>query len=821
MGLPKVSVVLVNFRGIDDTLNAIKSIQETNYPKDQLEIVVVDNASGDNSIESLKKLSNQIVLVESNENLGFAGGVNLGVNKSSGEIIGLLNNDAKCDKNWITSAVETFQEDKEIASVASKVLTWDGSAVDFVDGSLTWYGMGYKREALKPTEEIIDFKREVLFGTGSALFFKKGIFLEVGGFDDRFFMFYEDVDLGWRLNLLGYKVIYEPKSIAFHKHHASIDKFGKYHENFLLELNALMSVYKNYEAASLDRVLPAAMALTVRRSITRGELNPDLLDIKNSKKSDSDDVTIKKDALTGLLAIDSLVEHLPSLTESRNKIQATRKRSDGEMVALFRQALEPAYPWPRYLEGYQKLMDVFNIESSFGRERKRVLVVTGEPLSENLAGPAIRALEISKFLVQDFDVLLATTKGNSLKHETVSTISTRHRKLNLLVDWADIVIFQGLLISENPWLAETEKILIADVYDPFHLEILEQRKQQGINNRLKGSRDTTDALNRQLRRADYFICASERQRSLWLGQLAAEGRVNPYTYDASSDLRRLIDVVPFGVSSKSPEKKSDPIRKLFPQIKSDDVVALWAGGVYDWLDPQVIVRAVKKLNNPKLKLVFMGLKHPNSDIPVMSAVKELRDLSNELSMTNSAVFFVEDWVNYEDRAQFLLSADFGVSAHKEHIETQFSFRTRLLDHFWTGLPTISTTGDALAEVIESNKAGLTVQVSDIDGWVNALSKMISDESLRKTFKASALNLSQSYTWNKVLEPLFKFIKTATPAADRLLMPDLLGERRFANPYLANFPRLTRSNLITATDLLKDKGIAAVTKKIIKKLIGRS
>jgi glycosyltransferase involved in cell wall biosynthesis len=466
-------------------------------------------------------------------------------------------------------------------------------------------------------------------------------------------------------------------------------------------------------------------------------------------------------------------------------------------------------------------MDVFNIEASFGRERKRVLVVTGEPLSENLAGPAIRALEISKFLVQDFDVLLATTKGNSLKHETVSTISTRHRKLNLLVDWADIVIFQGLLISENPWLADTEKILIADVYDPFHLEILEQRKQQGINNRLKGSRDTTDALNRQLRRADYFICASERQRSLWLGQLAAEGRVNPYTYDASSDLRRLIDVVPFGVSSKSPEKKNDPIRKLFPQIKSDDVVALWAGGVYDWLDPQVIVRAVKKLNNPKLKLVFMGLKHPNSDIPVMSAVKELRDLSNELSMTNSSVFFVEDWVNYEERAQFLLSADFGVSSHKEHIETQFSFRTRLLDHFWTGLPTISTTGDALAEVIESNKAGLTVKISDVDDWVNALSKMISDESLRKTFKANSLNLSQNYTWNKVLEPLYKFIKTATPAADRLLMPDLLGERRFANPYLANFPRLNRSNLITATDLLKDKGLKAFAKKVVKKLIGRA
>jgi glycosyltransferase involved in cell wall biosynthesis len=303
-----------------------------------------------------------------------------------------------------------------------------------------------------------------------------------------------------------------------------------------------------------------------------------------------------------------------------------------------------------------------------------------------------------------------------------------------------------------------------------------------------------------------------------LGQLAAEGRVNPYTYDASADLRRLIDVVPFGVSAKSPEKRSDPIRKLFPQIKTDDVIALWAGGVYDWLDPHVIVRAVKKLDNPKLKVVFMGLKHPNSDIPTMSAVQELRDLSNELSMTNISLFFVEDWINYEDRAQFLLNADFGISAHKEHIETQFSFRTRLLDHFWTGLPTISTMGDALAEVIESNKAGLTVPVSDVDGWVIALSKMILDESLRKTFETNALGLSQNYTWNKVLEPLYKFIKTATPAADRLLMPDLLGERRFGNPYLANFPRLNRSNSINAADLLKEKGLTAVVKKVIKKLI---
>ena len=86
---------------------------------------------------------------------------------------------------------------------------------------------------------------------------------------------------------------------------------------------------------------------------------------------------------------------------------------------------------------------------------------------------------------------------------------------------------------------------------------------------------------------------------------------------------------------------------------------------------------------------------------------------------------------------------------------------------------------------------------------------------------SSKNISSSYYWKEVLKPLYKFIQTATPAPDRLLMPDLLGENRFSNPYLASFPRLTRSNLITAADLLKDKGFKAFVKKVAKKILRRN
>ncbi|MGA0798641.1 MAG: glycosyltransferase, partial [Candidatus Nanopelagicales bacterium] len=717
MNKPKVSVVLVNYRGAEDTLNAIESLLDCDWDASKLEIIVVDNASGDDSLEKLGAVKNKIKLIVSENNLGFAGGVNLGVKEATGEIIALLNNDARADKNWITSAVEKLNSDKEIAAIACKVLNWDGSKIDFVDGSLTWYGMGYKREAEKPVNQVIDYERDVLFATGSAMFVKKSIFDEVGGFDENFFMFYEDVDLGWRLNLFGYKVKYLPTSIAYHKHHASIEKFGQYHEHYLLERNALLSLYKNYEAMSLDSVLPAAMALSVRRSLSRGDFDSELLELTNKNKDANDSVTANKEALTGTLAIDSFVSLLPKMQEARDFVQAKRRKTDAELLSLFREAMEPAYPWPRYLEGYQKIVDAFKIEQNFKKEKKRVLVVTGEPLSENLAGPAIRALEIAKALTGEFECLLATTKANDLKHPEVSTISTRHRSLRKLVTWADIIVFQGLLISENPWIADTEKILISDLYDPFHLEVLEQKRKSSISLRLRGSRDTTDALNRQLRRADFFICASERQRNFWLGQLAAEGRINPFTYDANNNLSRLIDVVPFGVSDKDLENQTDPIREIFPSIKKSDTIALWSGGVYDWLDPLTIVKAVAKLNKPNLKLVFMGLSHPNKEVPEMKMVNELNSLSNSLDLTNKNVFFIDNWVNYQERGKYLAAADFGVNAHLAHIETTFSFRTRILDHFWAGLATITTKGDALADLIESHSAGLVLDVADVDGWV--------------------------------------------------------------------------------------------------------
>jgi len=90
----------------------------------------------------------------------------------------------------------------------------EGELVDFVDGSLTFYGMGYKREVTQPDDAAYSEGRDVLFAAGAAMFVRRDIFVDVGGFEERYFVFYEDVDLGWRFNLFGHRVRYVPESAS-------------------------------------------------------------------------------------------------------------------------------------------------------------------------------------------------------------------------------------------------------------------------------------------------------------------------------------------------------------------------------------------------------------------------------------------------------------------------------------------------------------------------------------------------------------------------------------------------------------------------------
>ncbi|WP_245862179.1 glycosyltransferase family 4 protein [Georgenia soli] len=388
-------------------------------------------------------------------------------------------------------------------------------------------------------------------------------------------------------------------------------------------------------------------------------------------------------------------------------------------------------------------------------------------MAERMAGPAIRAWEISSALSDEHQVRLVTFgtcdrvgEGFTTRHVTVSDFRGE-------VDRSDIVIIQGFVMQTFPWLQQAEQVIVLDLYDPFHLESLEVERYKPTEQRHASLANALRELSAQTARGDFFLCASEKQRDLWLGHLAASGRVNPETYDADPSMRTLITVVPFGTASSAPQRRAPAIKGVVPGISAEDRVVLWGGGVYNWFDPVTVVKAINQVRQsvPEVRLYFMGMKHPNPDVPEMAMATRTRHLSDKLGLTGTHVFFNEDWVPYARRADYLLDADVGVSAHFEHIETAFSFRTRILDYLWANLPIVTSAGDTFGDLVAAESLGATVPPADVDAMAQALTHLLTNDSAREAARVNVARVAEQYTWPVVLEPLLKFCRDPQRAKD--------------------------------------------------------
>lgn len=783
---PRVSVVIVNFRAAEHTLTAVEGVRGLDWPPELLETIVVDNASGDGSVEILRTSAPDITLVESEVNLGFAAGCNLGVQHATGEYIALLNPDARPHRDWISAAVDVLQNQRSVGCVASKVLDWDGEDLDYASVGMSFDGQAYKYHAGQPDMGAFEEQSDVLFPTGSAMVMPADLYRAMGGFDERYFMFFEDVDLGWRLWLRGHRVRYVPTSLTYHRHHVTMRDYGTWFERYLLSRNALYTIYKNYGDDNLERVLAPAILLTIRRGLALGDVDRHALDLEALPSFDGDEsMPVPKQAMATTLAVDTFTEKLPELAATRREIQATRVRGDAEIVRLFRTPFLANIPLPEYRQAVDDLVQVFALEGQLS-ERRRVVIATADTLTPRMAGPAIRAWNMAKVLGREHDVRLVTKSICEVWHADFQCRgdTTADDWLELEA-WADVIVFQGFLLHEVPMLLGSSKVIVVDLYDPFHLEQLELSRHDPLDRRVLEVGESVRVLNQQVRRGDYFLAASEKQRDFWLGQLSAMQRVNPYVYDGDEGLRRLIGTVPFGVPDDPPRRTGPGIRGVVPGIGADDHVLIWGGGIYNWFDPITLIRAVDKLRArvPNVRLYFLGTKHPNPDVPEMRVAWEARQTAIDLGLLDTHVFFNEGWVPYEDRQNHLLDANLGVTTHLDHVETEFSFRTRVLDYFWTSLPVVTTAGDPLAALVESRGLGLTVPAEDVDALEAALYRLLTDDAFIAECRHNVEQVAEEYRWSRVLEPLADFCRTAERAPDSFALqspmrdsagPDLLA-----------------------------------------------
>jgi hypothetical protein len=161
----------------------------------------------------------------------------------------------------------------------------------------------------------------------------------------------------------------------------------------------------------------------------------------------------------------------------------------------------------------------------------------------------------------------------------------------------------------------------------------------------------------------------------------------------------------------------------------------------------------------------MGMDHPNPLVPAMQMTVRARALAEELDLVGTHVFFNAGWVDYDDRQNYLLEADVGVSTHLDHVETAFSFRTRILDYLWASLPVVASDGDGFADAIRWRGLGRVVPPGDVDGLEEALFTLLDDEGERAACRTAIEELVPELHWSKTLMPLLEFCRAPAHAVD--------------------------------------------------------
>jgi glycosyltransferase involved in cell wall biosynthesis len=392
--------------------------------------------------------------------------------------------------------------------------------------------------------------------------------------------------------------------------------------------------------------------------------------------------------------------------------------------------------------------------------RRRVLILTRDPTSAVLGGNAIRATELSRVLAGSHDVTLASPgddPGLGVPH--VQWDPARPATIAAAVRGADTIVTMPQDPATHALLRRSGARLVFDLYDPYPLEVLEAFAEAPLLQRRLHETITGDSFVQALHLGHHFLCASERQRDLWLGAMLALGLLRGDSYREDPTFRSRLDVVSIGLSDEPPSPGPGP-RQHFG-VAQDDELIVWFGGLWNWVDPLTAVRAMAWLRERRPRARLAVIAAPPSDGPGGSSARATHELAAELGLTGNTILFSEDRVPYAERGAWLLQADCGISLHVDQLETRFAFRTRVLDYIWAGVPVVCTAGDDLGVLVAREELGEVTPPADPGAVARALETVLARG--RDAYAPALARVAERFTWRRVTEPLERMLELKRPA----------------------------------------------------------
>ncbi|HEX2937451.1 MAG TPA: glycosyltransferase family 2 protein [Ruminiclostridium sp.] len=500
MELQKVSIVIANLNGKHHLRECLESIRKLHYPKDKIEVVMIDNGSTDGSVEFIRQNYAWVKLLCNSKNEGFAKPSNDGARAASGKYVAFLNNDMRVQSDWLSELIESM-ENTGAKCAGSVILNWDGKFLDFAGGGVNFCGLGYQddyRRPMKEMEPLLKQDKQLLFACGGAMIVDREMFLSSGGFDEDYFAYYEDADLGWRLNVLGCKVVLSVKSRVYHKHNSTSKTIAKERIQYLFERNKLYTCYKNYGEELLNKIFFPSVLLQIRDLYMDSGIDGYNYDIKNPGAFDDDPVNISQRTAMKVSALNEFTANITKMTEKRSFIQKNRKKPDSEIAKLIGKPFMSFLHYTgEYVNAEYDIVKAFKIDESLNKQLKTNLLIIADDGSQNRCLNFIKLLKADKNL----EITAAYRGGCEPDYKPSVTYSENDSSaLSEAIRKSVIIILMTDKPLENPDIkrAIAEKYVAVDLY--FASEQF-------------GNKEKLAALLYDIAGiTDFFICSDESQR---------------------------------------------------------------------------------------------------------------------------------------------------------------------------------------------------------------------------------------------------------------------------------------------------------------------
>jgi glycosyltransferase involved in cell wall biosynthesis len=436
-----------------------------------------------------------------------------------------------------------------------------------------------------------------------------------------------------------------------------------------------------------------------------------------------------------------------------------------------------------------------------------VCIISHDVVGRSMAGPGIRYWHMAHILSESHNVTLAVPADSSVEADDwpfhLIYYST-WESFKTYLQCQDVVVFPSDLAHRFPQLAELDAALVVDGYNPLLAEWLALSTSYSPEERSAWWPDRMRQITPQYLIGDFYLCATERQRDWWLGLLEAHGRLNPETYNIDPSLRRLIDVVPFGLPETAPQWTRPIIKGEWPGIHLTDTIIIWGGGLWPWLDPLTAIHAVAEIIRCRqdVKLVFPGTRHPNPILQEMpSHYQAAKRLATDLGLIDKAVFF-GDWIPYADWSGALLESDIALTLHFDTLETRLAFRSRILEYIWAGIPIVATQGDETSNIVRDFQLGQVVDYQDSTGVATAILTLLERKASAPIIEPFT-SARQRFSWRRAVEPLLRFCTTPHRSPDRQRKTIYPG-----NPFY-----LTQSNRCLEENIILQEKVAALKQEL--------